>query len=79
MQHLKDLPNKSRVALAMTDQEHADAIRAAAKALDAAIKAAVSGGLTVHVSVVADLPISCGFIRHVGIQHVEVIRAINPA
>lgn len=64
---------------AVTDQEHADAIRAAAKTLDAAIKAAVSDGLTVHISVVEDLPISCGFIRHIGIGHVEVIRAINPA
>lgn len=63
----------------VTDQEHADAIRAAADALDAAIRAAHKDGLNVHVLPDTLEPIACGFIRHTGIKHVEVIRAINPA
>lgn len=44
----------------MTDQEHADAVKQAAKQLEAAIKAATDGGLAVSIMVI-DYEVSCGF------------------
>lgn len=60
----------------MTDQEHAEVIRAAAKSLDEAIKAAVGGGLNIHVITTEDTYLACGLTRHIGIPHIEVFRAL---